>query len=169
MKITFSFSQWLLIKRRPLNKSFDNVKNLKHLGKYLGATLSNQNCMHEVIKSRIKMGNACYHLVKNPLSSCSISHNIQIKIHWTIILPVALHGCEICSLTLKDHDRENTVQGLGGREQQVTGANYIMSTFMNGIPLQILFAWLNQGEWDGKDIGICEGEEKYIQGLGEET
>lgn len=37
------------------------------------------------------------------------------------------------------------------------------------IPDQILFAWLNQGEWDGQDIGIYRGEEKYIQGLDEET
>ena len=32
-----------------------------------------------------------------------------------------------------------------------------------------VFAWLNKGEWDGQDIGIYEGEEKYIQGFGEET
>ena len=117
------------------------MTNLKHLVKYLGATLTNQNCMHEAIKSRIKMGNACYHLAQNPWSSCSVSHNIQIKIYWTIILPVALHGCEICSLTLKDEHRlrvlENRVQGLEGRKQQETGANYIMSTCMICNPHQM--------------------------------
>ena len=33
--------------------------------KYLGTTLTNQNCIQEDIKSRLKLGNACYHSVQN--------------------------------------------------------------------------------------------------------
>ena len=37
--------------------------------KYLGTTLTNQNAVQEEIKSRLKSGNACYHLVQNLSSS----------------------------------------------------------------------------------------------------
>jgi hypothetical protein len=61
--------------------------------KNLGITLTNQNSIQEEIKSTMKSGNACYHLVQNLLSSSLLSKNIEIKIHRTIILPVVLYGC----------------------------------------------------------------------------
>jgi hypothetical protein len=70
--------------------------------KYLGRTLMDQNCMREGIKSRIKSGNACYHLVQSLLSSCLLSTNIKVKIYKTIILPLVLYGCETWSLTFRD-------------------------------------------------------------------
>jgi len=33
--------------------------------KYLGRILTNQNSIQEEIKSRLKSGNACWHLMKN--------------------------------------------------------------------------------------------------------
>jgi hypothetical protein len=38
------------------NRSIERVE----LFKYLGATLTDQNSMQEEIKSRLKLGNACY-------------------------------------------------------------------------------------------------------------
>jgi hypothetical protein len=35
--------------------------------RYLGTTLTDQNCMHKEIKSRLNSGNACYHLVVQSL------------------------------------------------------------------------------------------------------
>jgi hypothetical protein len=44
-------------------------------------TLTNQNDIHDEIKSRLNSGNACYHSVQNLLSSRLISKNLKIKIH----------------------------------------------------------------------------------------
>jgi hypothetical protein len=40
--------------------------------KYLGTTLTNQNDIHDEIKSRLRSGNACYYSVQNRSSSCLI-------------------------------------------------------------------------------------------------
>jgi hypothetical protein len=69
---------------------------------YFGRTLTNENSIQEEIKSRLKLGNACYHSVQNLLSSRSISKNLKIKIYRSIILSVALYGCETWSLTLME-------------------------------------------------------------------
>ena len=62
--------------------------------KYLGIMLTNKNSIQEEIKSRLKLGNACYYLEQNLLSSSLLSKNLKIKIYRTLILPVVLYGCE---------------------------------------------------------------------------
>jgi hypothetical protein len=78
------------------NRCFENVAQFK----YLGVTVTDQNLIQEEIKRRLNLGNACCHLVQNPLSSCLLCENIKIRTYKTIILPVVLYGCETCSLTL---------------------------------------------------------------------
>jgi sorting nexin-29 len=70
------------------NESFETVEQFK----YLETTLTDQNSIHEEIKSRLKSGNACYHSVQNLLSSSLLSKNVKIKIYRNIILPVVLCG-----------------------------------------------------------------------------
>ena len=73
--------------------------------KYLGTTLTNQNSIQKEINSRLKSGNACYHLVQNLLSFSVLSKNVKIKIYRTIILPVVLHECETWSFTMSEELR----------------------------------------------------------------
>ena len=70
------------------NSAIERVEEFK----YLGVTLTDQNSIQEEIKSRLKLGNACYHSVQNLLSSRLLSKNLKIKIYRTIIVPVVLYG-----------------------------------------------------------------------------
>jgi hypothetical protein len=83
--------------------------------------------MNKEVKSRLNLGNACYHSVQSLLSSRLLSTNVKVKIYKTIILPVVLHGCETWSLTLRDEHRlrvfENRVlrRIFGPKRDEVTG------------------------------------------------
>jgi len=80
-----------------------------------------------VIKSRLKLGNACYYSAQNLLSSRLLSKNLKIKIYRTIILPVVLYEGETWSLTLREERRlrmfENRVlrRVFGSKRDEVTG------------------------------------------------
>jgi len=56
------------------NSSFERLGEFK----YLGTNLTNQNSIHEKIKSRLMSRNACYHLLQNLLSSSLLSKNLKI-------------------------------------------------------------------------------------------
>jgi len=51
------------------SKSLERVEECR----YLDTTLTDQNSIHEEMKSRLKSGNACYHSVENFLFSTLLS------------------------------------------------------------------------------------------------
>jgi hypothetical protein len=61
--------------------------------------------MNKEIKSRLNLGNACYHSVQSLLSSRLLSGNVNVKIQKNISLSVVLYGCETWSVTLKEERR----------------------------------------------------------------
>jgi len=71
--------------------SFGRMEELK----YLGTTSTNQYCIQENIKSRLKSGNACCHSVQNLLSFSLLSKNLKMKIYRTMILPVVFYRFEL--------------------------------------------------------------------------
>jgi hypothetical protein len=83
------------------SRFFEDLTKLK----YLGTPLADQNCMHVGIKSRLNLGNTCYHSVQSLLSSSLLSRNVEVKVYKPIILPAVLYGCETWSLTLREEHR----------------------------------------------------------------
>jgi hypothetical protein len=128
--------------------------------KYLGTTLTYQNCVQEEIKNKSKSRNACYYSVQRVVSSSLLYKNSKMKIFGNIILPVDLRGCWTWSLTLRETHRlrvfENRVLrrifGLRRTRLQGIGENCITKSLVICTPHPKWFEWLNREEWDRRGM-----------------
>jgi len=148
------------------NSSFDLAEDLK----YLGTTLTNKNSIQEEIKSRLKSGNACYHLVQNHLSSSLLSKNLKIKINRNTILSVVLYGCETWSLTLREERRlkgfENRVlrRIFEPQRDEVTGEWIKLYKELNDLYSSPNIVWVIKSRrirWAGHVTCMGEGRGVY--------
>jgi hypothetical protein len=75
LKINAEKTKYMIMSRHPNSGQNQNMRITNELFekmakfKYLGMTLTNQNDIHDEIKSRLNSGNACYYSVKNLFSS----------------------------------------------------------------------------------------------------
>jgi hypothetical protein len=124
----------------------------------LETTVTNQNLIQEEMKRRLNAGNIFYHSVQNLLSSHLLSNNIKIRLYKTIILSVALYGCETWSLTLREEHRlrvfENRVlrRIFGPRRLEVKGGMRKLHNkeFHNMFPSPIIIIVINtRMRWAG--------------------
>jgi sorting nexin-29 len=105
------------------NKSFERVEEFK----YLGATLTDRDSIHEEIKSGFKSGNACFNSVQKLLPSRLLSKNTKIRVYRSIILLFVLYGCETWSLTLREEQRLRVLEKrvlrriFGPKRDETTG------------------------------------------------
>jgi hypothetical protein len=151
-------------------RCFEDVAKFKYFGK----TRTDQNHMHEGIKSKLNSGNACYLSVQSLLSSCLLSRNLKLKIYKTIILPVVLYGCETWSVTLREVHRlrvfENRVlRGIfGPKRNEVTGEwrSCTMWSFITCTHHQISSGRSDQENEVGGARGTNGRGEKRLQGFG---
>jgi hypothetical protein len=113
LEINAEKTKYMIMSRHQNSRQNQNLRIANELFvkvakfQYLGTTLTNQNDIHDEIKSRLNSGNICSHSVQNLfffLPSHVISQK-NFKIYKTIILPVVLYGCETWSLTLEDEHR----------------------------------------------------------------
>jgi len=124
------------------NCTFERMEEFK----YLGTNVTNHNFILEEIKSRLRLGNACYHSVQNLLSSGLLSKNLKIKIYRTIILWVVLCGCETWWLTLREERKLRVFENMVLRRIFVprrdkvagNGGDCIMWSLMICIPYPVL-------------------------------
>ena len=105
------------------NSSIERVEEFT----YLGTPLTNPNYNQEEIKCRLKLGNACYYSVQNPMSYGLLSRTLKNMIYRNIIFLVVLYGCETWSLTLVEERRQRVFENrilrrvFGPKRDEVTG------------------------------------------------
>jgi hypothetical protein len=79
-------------------------------------TLTNQNHIHKGIRSKLTLGNACYHRVQNLFSSPLLSKYVKIKIYKTIILAIVFYEYKTWSLELREDQRLRVFENSGLRK-----------------------------------------------------
>jgi len=83
--------------------------------KFLGTAVTDQNCIHEEIKTRLNMGSACNHCVQSSFFSGLCPKSSKMKICKTVIPAVFVWVWNLVSLTLRKVHMIVWLERLNGR------------------------------------------------------
>jgi hypothetical protein len=134
----------------------------------LGTTLTNQNDIHDEIKSKLNSGILFIIQSKIFFSSRLISKNLKIKIYKTIILPVVLYGCKTWSLTFGQEHRlrvfeKRVLRKIFGPKREEDGSlrklhHDVHSMFSSSNIVRVIksrrMRWAGHVERMGEGIGV---------------
>ena len=155
------------------NKYFEMVREFK----YMERALTNRNCIHEKMKSKLNSSNAYHHSVQNRLSCSLLPQNRNIKIHRNIFLPVLFYTCTAWSLTLRKDTGwgcfENRVlrkifrtkRGEETGEWRILHHKELYDLYSSPNIIRVIKS--RKIRWAGHVV--CLGEEKFVHCFGEET
>ena len=73
--------------------------------KYLGSTVTSQNCTEVELQLRIGAASRCSRALNRILKSRSLSRRTEIQVYTAIIRPILLYGCETWRMT-KEMERQ---------------------------------------------------------------
>jgi hypothetical protein len=133
----------------------------------MGTTLTNQNSIHEEMKSRLKSGNVWYRSVQNILSASLLSKEINTKIYVTVNLPAVSYGCEVWSLTLREAHRLRVFKNRVLKREEISREwrrlhngelyeLYSSSNIIRVIKSRIIIIWAGYVAWMGR-VEMCTG------------
>jgi len=72
------------------NIQIDQVRSFS----YLGTTVNGNNTREEEIRERIVKGNKAFYVHRALFKIKSVSRKSKLKLHWSVIRPVVVYGCE---------------------------------------------------------------------------
>jgi hypothetical protein len=114
---------------RRVNESLENVNKFKNLG----TIVTNQHDIHDKIKSRLNLGNVCYHSVRKLLSSLLILN--KLKTNFGSCAAWVLYYFSLREVGIYKDVYENRVLRIFGPKGRKTdrGGNCIMMNFITCI------------------------------------
>jgi hypothetical protein len=80
-----------------MGKKYEKVESFK----YLGSVMTSLNDIETEIKSKLAVGNKCYHAL-GPILKRSIAQSIKIHLYKRVIRPAVTYGSETWTLTNKN-------------------------------------------------------------------
>jgi hypothetical protein len=93
------------------NMQIDQVRSFS----YLGAIVNGNNILEDEIRERIAKGNKTFYANTTVFKINLVSRKSRLKLHWSVIRPIVVYGCETWVL------KESIIQRLSVFERKIFG------------------------------------------------